>query len=63
VRLPVDAKLTTDQVRLHFIDWLLEDDRSNIMHPTSEGHAAHAEANVEEIRRLIEIERQQAEPD
>jgi hypothetical protein len=34
------------------IDFLLEDDRSNIMHPTAEGHAKTADANVVEIRRL-----------
>lgn len=59
IRLPVDAKLTTDQ--LHIIakrfrlDLGLEDDRSNIMHPTSEGHATNADANFEMIR-ILEAE-------
>lgn len=56
IRLPVDAKLTTDQLRIvakrFRIDLLLEDDRSNIMHPTSEGHATNADANFEAIQRL-----------
>lgn len=56
IRLPVDAKLTTDQIRIvahrFRIDFLLEDDRSNIMHPTSEGHATNADANFEAIQRL-----------
>ena len=56
IRLPIDAKLTTDQMHdvlgKFNIDFLLEDDRSNIMHPTAEGHAKTADANVVEIRRL-----------
>ena len=60
IRLPVDAKLTTDQVRvlgenLHLnlrLDWALEDDRSNIMHPNSEGLSTMADANFAEIQRL-----------
>jgi hypothetical protein len=56
IRLPIDAKLTTDQMHTILgrfrIDVLLEDDRSNIMHPTAEGHAKTADANVVEIRRL-----------
>jgi hypothetical protein len=65
IRLPVDAKLTTDQVRIPGrrirlnvrVDWVLEDDRSNIMHPTSEGHARNADANFKEIKSLSEAER------
>ena len=56
VRLPIDSKLTTDQMHTILgkfkIDFLLEDDRSSIMHPTAEGHAKTADANVVEIRRL-----------
>lgn len=59
VRLPVDAKLTTDQVRLPFLgklgfDLFFKDDTSNIMHPTAEGHAAAADANVTAIRGVEE---------
>jgi hypothetical protein len=63
-RLPVDSKLTTDQMRvivekirwgllkkLRF-EWLLEDDRSNIMHPTAEGLARTADANFIEIQKI-----------
>jgi|GEM_PF-3686395 len=53
IRLPVDAKLTTDQVHIILnrivLDFLAEDDRSNIMHPTAEGLARTADANVKEI--------------
>ena len=54
IRLPVDAKLTTDQVHLPFLgrfgfDLGFKDDTSNIMHPTAEGHAAAADANVTAI--------------
>jgi hypothetical protein len=59
VRLPVDAKLTTDQVRLPFLgklgfDLFFKDDTSNIMHPTAEGHAAAADANVTAIKGVEE---------
>ena len=55
VRLPVDAKLTTDQVHILWnisFDLLAEDDSSNIMHPTAEALATHADANFREIKRL-----------
>jgi len=55
VRLPVDSKLTTDQTHCFFnfcIEVALEDDASNIMHPTAEGLAVHADANVVEIERI-----------
>lgn len=56
VRLPVDAKLTTDQVHVFLkkfrIDLGAEDDRSNIMHPTSEGLATNADANFAMIEKL-----------
>jgi len=57
VRIPVDAKLTTDQVLLPFLGRLgfdpgFKDDTSNIMHPTAEGHAATADVNVKAIKRL-----------
>ncbi|MBD0369295.1 MAG: hypothetical protein ICV60_00465 [Pyrinomonadaceae bacterium] len=58
LRLPVDAKLTTDQVHIFAnrfrVDLALEDDRSNIMHPTSEGLATHADANFNTIQMLEE---------
>jgi hypothetical protein len=55
IRLPVDSKLTTDQVlylgkfkvRFFYIDV-----RSNVMHPTAEGLAATADANVSEISNI-----------
>jgi len=53
VRLPIDAKLTTDQMHTWGkikLDVLLEDDRSIIMHPTAQGLAKTADANVEAIR-------------
>jgi hypothetical protein len=54
VRLPIDAKLTTDQMHTFWgkinIDILLEDDRSIIMHPTAQGLAKTADANVEAIQ-------------
>ena len=54
-RLPVDSKLTTDQ-HTRFLgvtfDAVLEDVRSNIMHPTAEGLARTADLNVEEIRKI-----------
>ena len=54
MRLPVDAKLATNMVHLLLgrikFDLFLEDDRSNIMHPTAEGHARTADLNVEAIR-------------
>ncbi|HEX9929678.1 MAG TPA: hypothetical protein VGB02_14185 [Pyrinomonadaceae bacterium] len=52
VRLPVDSKLTTDQIKTWWrfaFDLDLVDDRSNIMHPTAEGHAAMADANLLKI--------------
>jgi hypothetical protein len=55
MRLPVDAKLTTNMVHVLLglkIDVALEDDRSNIMHPTAEGLAKTADLNVETIRRI-----------
>lgn len=56
IRLPVDSKLTTDQVHIILkklrIDFLFEDDRSNIMHPTAAGLATHADANFKAIRKL-----------
>jgi hypothetical protein len=56
IRLPVDAKLTTDKVRIIAnrirVDMGFEDDSSNIMHPTSEGHAVTADANFEMIRKV-----------
>jgi hypothetical protein len=54
-RLPVDAKLTTDQrhdFKLFTLDIALEDIRSNIMHPTAEGLAKTADLNVEAIRKI-----------
>jgi hypothetical protein len=54
-RLPVDAKLTTDQGHKILgirVDVLLEDMTSNIMHPTAEGLAVTADLNVEAIRRI-----------
>lgn len=55
IRLPVDSKLTTDQVHIILkkisLDLLFEDDSSNIMHPTAEGLATHADANFKEIQR------------
>lgn len=58
MRLPVDAKLSTNQVRVLLklkIDLFLEDDRSNIMHPTAEGLARTADLNVLEIRKIEPI--------
>ena len=54
VRLPVDSKLTTDQVEYvwKFRLDLFQDETANIMHPTAEGHALSADANLQEIRRL-----------
>ena len=55
VRLPVDSKLTTDQVKIWWkftFDLFLLDDRSNVMHPTAEVHAANADANFLEIQKL-----------
>lgn len=56
VRLPVDAKLTTDQMRVILnrfnLDLFLEDDRAMIMHPTAEGLAATADENFKEIQKL-----------
>lgn len=59
VRLPVDSKLTADQVLLPFLGRLgfdprFKDDTSNIMHPTAEGHAAIADANVAAIKGVEE---------
>jgi hypothetical protein len=59
IRLPVDSKLTTDQVRIWWkftFDLFLIDDRSNVMHPTAEGHAANADANFWEIKAIDEKE-------
>jgi len=53
VRLPIDAKLTTDQMHTWGkikLDVLLEDDRSIIMHPTAQGLSKTADANVEAIQ-------------
>jgi hypothetical protein len=55
MRLPVDAKLATNMVHLILglkVDLFLEDDRSNIMHPTAEGLATTAQLNVDAIRKL-----------
>ena len=55
MRLPVDAKLSTNMVHFFLklkVDLLLEDDRSNIMHPTAEGLARTADLNVETIRKM-----------
>lgn len=56
MRLPVDAKLSTNQLHIVLkrikIDFALEDDRSNIMHPTAEGLTMTADLNVVEIRKL-----------
>lgn len=53
IRLPIDSKLTTDQVHIfwkfHF-DLFFEDDRSNIMHPTAEGLAVNADANIAALK-------------
>lgn len=52
VRLPVDSKMTTDQSHSFFgipVDFLQEDDRSNVMHPTAEGLALTAQANFNAI--------------
>jgi len=55
IRLPVDSKLTTDQtykfLNLSF-DLFITDDRSNIMHPTAEGHAVFADENVKAIKSI-----------
>lgn len=56
VRLPIDSKLTTDQMHVILnrfnLDLFLEDDRAMIMHPTAEGLAATADENFKEIRKL-----------
>jgi hypothetical protein len=61
IRLPVDSKLSIDQythpivfklLKLPPLELFLEDDRSTIMHPTAEGHAATAQANFEKIKEL-----------
>lgn len=56
IRLPVDSKLTTDQMHLVLkrirLDFFLEDDRSNIMHPTAEGLSKMADANLTEIQKI-----------
>ncbi|MBV8855459.1 MAG: hypothetical protein JOZ02_00725 [Acidobacteria bacterium] len=66
VRIPVDAKLTTDQMhrilerlrpvlRIHSgisVDLFFEDDTSNIMHPTAEGLAKTADENLKAIKQL-----------
>ncbi len=61
VRLPVDAKLTTDQVLVIAkkirVDHLLKDDRSNIMHPTAEGLSKTADENLKVIEEFEELER------
>ena len=54
VRIPVDAKLTSDQRshRLGFgADFFFEDITSSIMHPTAEALSFTASANVEAIKR------------
>jgi len=65
IRLPVDAKLTTDQTHTIFenfrLDIFLEDDRSNIMHPTAEGLAKTADENFKEIQKLEDTERLKSE--
>lgn len=56
IRLPVDAKLITDQRSVHLgkeKDWFWEDHYSIIMHPTAEGHAAAADANLKMIEKLM----------
>lgn len=55
IKLPVDSKLTTDQMHRLLnipVDVALEDDSSNIMHPTAEALAVHADANLIEIKRI-----------
>ncbi len=56
IRIPVDAKLTTDQLHTILgrfeVDLFLEDDRAMIMHPTAEGLAKTADTNLEEIKKL-----------
>ena len=55
IRLPVDSKLTTDQVQVWWkftFDLFLIDDRSNVMHPTAEGLSATAEANFQKMQEL-----------
>jgi len=52
MRLPVDAKLSVDQRSGKGIDFAFEDDRSTIMHPTAEGLAETADANVTAINKL-----------
>jgi hypothetical protein len=75
-RIPVDAKLTTDEENwflkklrpllklLHVenlrLDLALEDDRSNILHPTAEGLAKTADANFHEIERQEAAKRTKA---
>jgi hypothetical protein len=75
-RIPVDAKLTTDEENwflkklrpllklLHVenlrLDLALEDDRSNILHPTAEGLAETADANFREIERQEAAKRAKA---
>lgn len=56
IRLPIDSKLTADQQRRIWkfsFDFLFEDDRSSVMHPTAEGHANNADANYDVMRRLL----------
>lgn len=55
LKLPIDSKLSTDQqhvYRTYTFDLFFEDDRANIMHPTAEGHARTADANILKIRNL-----------
>ena len=57
IRLPIDSKLTADQQRRIWkisIDFLFEDDRSSVMHPTAEGHANNADANYDVMRALLD---------
>lgn len=65
IRLPVDSKLSVDQRyekfrRIFGGDFLFLDDRSTIMHPTAEGSAETADANVGAIREF-EIKQQERE--
>ena len=63
IKIPFDAKLTSDQTRrfLWFdFEFALEDDRSSIIHPTWEGLAVMADANLDEIQKQIDEERQRA---
>ena len=55
IKVPVDSKLTVDStLRFLFwdIDYGLEDDWGSIIHPTSEGLARTADANIEAIENL-----------